>query len=86
MLEDAKFDDGSRKSKSAPKRLKRNARELTGLDGRGMGQVFLRRRLGNKTHAVYLLRVFVRRRGQAWKNKDDDGGEKTSASRGGGVT
>ena len=54
---------------------------------RRMGQVFLRRRFAQQNaRPVYLCACSCVGEDEAWKNKDDDGGgEKTSASRGGGV-
>ena len=90
MLEDAKFDDGSRKSKKRAKEIeKKRERELTGLGWKDEWGKFSfdRRFAANKTHGQFTFcACSCVGEDEAWKNKDDDGGgEKTSASRGGGV-
>ena len=88
MLEDAKFDDGSRKSKKRAKEIeKKRERELTGLGWKDeWGKFSFDVASRNKTHGRFTFcACSCVGEDELWKNKDDGGGEKTSASRGGGV-
>ena len=89
MLEDAKFDDGSRKSKKRAKEIeKKRERELTGLGWKDeWGKFSFDVASRNKTHGRFTFcACSCVGEDEAWKNKDDDGGgEKTSANRVGGV-